>query len=103
MQNKLFGILSLSRKAGKLIYGFDVVKAAVRGGEAKLVIFSSDVSERTKRSMMNVLEEVDDLDRAVDTPLPMFEYARICGKPTGVLALTDKGFADAARKLLEAD
>lgn len=100
MQSKLFGIISLSRKAGQLIYGFDSVKEAVLNGKAKMVIFASDVSDRTRRSMEHVMDENNAHIARRMTPLPMFEYARICGKPTGVLALMDKGFADAARKLL---
>lgn len=103
MSNKLFGIISLSRKAGKLVNGFDAVKDAINSGQAKLIIYASDVSDRTKRSMDWVLENSFNKIPAKDTDLPMFEYGRICGKITGVLALTDKGFADAAAKLIEAD
>lgn len=102
MPNKFFGIISLSRKAGKLINGFDAVKEEINSGRAELVLYASDVSDRTKRSMDWVMENACRKVPVLSTELPMFEYGRICGKVTGVLALTDKGFAEAAVKLIEA-
>lgn len=103
MQNKLFGIISLSRKAGRLINGFDAVKESVDGGEAQLVVYAQDVSERTKRSMDRVIENCGRLLPALVTELSMFDYGRICGKPTGVLAITDRGLAETAAKLITTD
>ncbi|MEG1686803.1 MAG: ribosomal L7Ae/L30e/S12e/Gadd45 family protein [Angelakisella sp.] len=101
-QSKLFGIVSLSRKAGRLLYGFDSVKEAVQGGEAKLVLLANDISERTQRGMERAAGEATPPTPIMATDLSMEDYARICGKPTGVLAITDKGFAEAAARLIEA-
>lgn len=103
MASKLFGIISLSRKAGKLTGGFDAVKELVVHGDARLVFFASDVSDRTRRSMEWAMESADKKVPLLSTSLTMFDYGMICGKPTGVLALTDKGFAETATKLIEAE
>ena len=95
-------MISLSRKAGKLIYGFDVVKDSVLTEQAKLVIFSADISQKTKQSMVKIITDNKELEYR-DTPLIMHDYAVICGKPTGVLAITDSGFATAIIKLLQED
>ncbi len=42
--NKLMGLLSLCRKAGKLRIGSQPVKEAVEAGEAKLVLYAADFS-----------------------------------------------------------
>lgn len=103
MQSKLFGMISLSRKAGKLIGGFDQVKEAVYSGEAELVFYSSDLSERTKSSMDRVIEQQEGFPPGMTTRLTMYDYGAIYGKPTGVLALTDAGFASAVEKLIAAE
>ncbi len=101
MNDKLFSMISLSKKAGKLLNGFDVVKEAVLSQQAHLVIFSADVSERTKKTMLRVIADCGDIEISVkETPLVMRDYAVICGKPTGVLAITDSGFATAIMKLI---
>ena len=46
---KIFGMLGLARRAGKLIYGSDAAVNAVRSGKAKAVILAADASDRTKK------------------------------------------------------
>ena len=47
--NKLMGLLSLCRKAGKLRIGSQPVKEAVEAGEAKLVLYAADFSRSEER------------------------------------------------------
>mgnify|MGYP000821724493 CR=1 FL=1 len=49
--DKVISALSLSKKAGKLILGFDVVKESVQNKTAKLVVLASDVSFKTKKEI----------------------------------------------------
>ena len=46
-EQKLFSALSLCRKAGKLVLGFDAVTDSVYGGKAVLVLLAADASDRT--------------------------------------------------------
>lgn len=50
---KIFGLIGLAKKAGKLALGEDGVKDAVRFGKAQLVIIAEDASENTKKSIIN--------------------------------------------------
>ena len=48
-QQKIINLLTICRKAGKLVIGFDAVKEAVYGGNASCVITASDISVKTLR------------------------------------------------------
>jgi ribosomal protein L7Ae-like RNA K-turn-binding protein len=45
--NKLLFALSLAKKSGKLVMGFDAVKTAVIHGTAHIVLLAEDLSEKT--------------------------------------------------------
>ena len=99
MNDKLFGFISLSRKAGKLIMGFDAVKEAVYSEKALVVIYASDLSARTASSMDKVIEVGSNPPYRLVTEFTMYDYSQICGKLVGVLAIADQGFADGIHKL----
>lgn len=99
MTDKFFGLVSISRKAGKLTYGFDAVKDTVESGEAQLVLYAQDVSPRTRASMDRVLDGGNKPPQRLVTQLTMYDYAQICGKAAGVLAVTDAGLAAAISKV----
>ena len=46
--NRLLGLLSLCRKAGRLRIGFEPVKDAVEAGEDRLVLYAADFSPRSR-------------------------------------------------------
>ena len=54
---KLSGFLGLARKAGKLVFGFDMTVESIQKGTAKAVLLSSDCSERTARNIKRIAEE----------------------------------------------
>ena len=87
---KLLSLLGITRRAGKLSLGADAVKEAVRGKTAKLILYSSDVSEGTAGSVANVAGETP----AVRLFVPMERIGAALGvKRVGVLAALDAGFA----------
>ena len=47
MINKVYGLLGISSKAGKVISGTEVVLEAVKRHKVKLVIVAEDAAERT--------------------------------------------------------
>ena len=51
MNDRLFSAISLCRKARRLRMGADVVRDNVLSGEAKLVLLTSDIAERSARHM----------------------------------------------------
>ena len=99
MNDKLFGMVSLSRKAGKLIMGFDAVKEAIYSEKALVVLYACDISARTASSMDKVIDIGSNPPYKLVTEFTMYDYSQICGKLVGVFAIADQGFADGIRKL----
>lgn len=93
MNDKWMGMLSLCRKAGKLRIGFEPVKDSITAGEARLVLFSSDFSPRSRERMEHFLARNGDPPGIRTVEATMAHLAQVCGKQTGVLAVTDEGFA----------
>ncbi len=48
---KVFGLIGLAKRAGRLALGESPSKDAVRFGKAKLVIIAEDASDNTKKSI----------------------------------------------------
>lgn len=96
---KIFGMLGLARRAGKLIYGSDASVNAVRSGKAKAVILAADASDRTKKLMRS---------KCTSFEAPLFEIEASCdelGKKLGksgisVLSISDINFAKAIINLI---
>lgn len=93
------GTLSICRRAGKLIGGMDEVKAACRKKEARCVLITSDFSEKSRAEIAFECERSK--TPIYDIPDTMFDIANVVGKRYGVMAVTDKGFADAINKKLK--
>ena len=62
---KLFSALSLCKKAGRLVLGFDAVMDSVYQGKAHLVLLASDVSEGTAKRVRRNCEDLADEQLAV--------------------------------------
>ena len=59
-QQKTVNLLSICRKAGRLIIGFDAVKNAVTEGDVSCVLVSEDISHKTLRKL-NISVEIQTL------------------------------------------
>ena len=101
MQNdKLLGAISLARRAGKLVMGFDAVKESVLKGKSKLVFCASDLSPKTRIRVDHFCEDMAMAARTV--PLTQDELVQVCPKRTGVFAVEDRGLAFLVKSKLEA-
>ena len=99
--DKAFSFLGLCRRAGKLMIGEDGVSGAARSGQAVLIMVASDTADNTKKKAGN-------LSRWYGIPLVSLPWdkdalgelldKRVCA----ILALTDKGLAEAFRQKLAA-
>lgn len=101
--NKLLGLLSLCRKAGKLKIGFEPVKEAAEMGEARLVLYAADFSPRSRERMERALEGSADPPEQAGIGFSMEDLAQVCGKLAGVVAVIDDGFAAGMKKLMCSD
>ena len=96
--NKLLFALSLAKKSGKLVVGFDAVKTAVIHGNAYIVLFAEDLSEKTVKRVNYFCEDITEVH---NTGLTQFEISQVAGRLTGVLAVTDENLAVLARNALQ--
>ncbi|MEF9864988.1 MAG: 50S ribosomal protein L7ae [Oscillospiraceae bacterium] len=99
MKNNILFALSLCRKAGALVTGFDSVKECVMKGKTGLVMYANDVSDGTRKRVLTFCEDMVD---AMEIPLDQFTLLQICKKPTGVFAVTDEELEKLCRKNLAA-
>jgi ribosomal protein L7Ae-like RNA K-turn-binding protein len=90
------GLISMCRRAGKLVMGMDMVKDACAAGTAKAVFAAKDFSPKSlkevKFSCARYGIEIYSLDMTMD------EIGDGLGKRTGVVAMTDAGFAKSCKK-----
>lgn len=94
----LYQTLSLCRKAGKLVTGFDAVEEAVVRGRAWLVLYTADASPKTVRRMKDA---VGDLVDVLPMPLTQAALAPVSRKPVALYAVVDRNLAALCSKKLE--
>lgn len=93
------GLLSMCRKAGKLVMGMDMVKDACSLGNAKAVFTATDLSARSLKEVRYTCARYEVKLYALG--MTMDEVSMSIGKRTGILAMTDAGFARSCVKGLE--
>ena len=98
-EQRILGFLGLCRKAGKLIFGFDMTVEAMQKGTAESVLLSGDCSERTARNIKRIAEETG--TEILILPLTMDEIGYAVAKRAGVLAVCDSGFSKKIKELLD--
>lgn len=101
MNNKQLSILSLSRRAGKLVLGFDKAKEAILKGQVPCVFVTQDLSPKTQK-------EVEFLCGSRGVPVvplavEMDQVKAQVGKRSGVLLILDTGLSQNLQKLAGAD
>lgn len=98
-QNKIYSMIGLAMKAGKLTSGEFSTEHAVKAGKAYLVIVSETASENTKKKFRNMCTYYV-------VPLYFFGEKETLGHAMGKefrasLAVLDEGFAKAIGKCLD--
>lgn len=101
MDSSLLRTMSLCKRAGRIIMGFDMVKQAVIDGRARLVITAGDLSDKTLKEIRRICGEWDTPLR--ELPFTMDQLWMELGKRAGVAAIADQGFADKLERLLDSD
>lgn len=95
-QQKTVNLLSICRKAGKLILGFDAVKEAAMEGDISCVIVTEDISLKTLKEVKFFCANTHtDIVKVDMTKEEMFDTV---SKEVAVVGVADKGFA---KKLAE--
>lgn len=96
MDKKILGLLGLATAGGRIAPGDTAVRDAIFRGKAQLVVLARDCGENTKEKFVRLCSEKE------ITCIEMFDKETI-GKAIGkegkaVIALTDRGFAEAVMK-----
>ena len=97
--DKVFAMLGMATKAGKVVSGEFATEKAVKSAHAYLVIVASDASDNTKKMFTNMCN-------FYKVPLRIYgnkeSLAHAIGKEMrSSLAITDEGFAKSLIKHLE--
>ena len=97
--SKIYSMLGLAMKAGKVVSGEFATDKNVKSGKAWLVIVSEDASDNTKKMFSNMCE-------FYHVPICFFGTKEELGHAIGKamrssLAITDENFAKSINKYLE--
>ena len=96
MRGNLLGLLGICRKAGKIKLGFDPA-AATLGRDAQALLFTADVSPKTKSRLLKKAEGLPVM--TLELRETSDDLYRAIGKRVAVMAITDKGLAERAAEL----
>ncbi|WP_295207397.1 ribosomal L7Ae/L30e/S12e/Gadd45 family protein [Ruminococcus sp.] len=99
MSNNKMGLVTMCRKAGKLVVGMDMVKDACNTGKACGVFVASDFSAKSLKEVKFACYKNE--VKLYSLGITMDEIHYDLGKRTGVIAICDGGFAKACAKGLE--
>ncbi|MFO7659723.1 MAG: ribosomal L7Ae/L30e/S12e/Gadd45 family protein [Candidatus Cloacimonadaceae bacterium] len=92
-EQKILTLIQFSRKAGKLVNGFEACKKEILNGKVRLLILTQDVADNTKDKIMKFVTET-----GIAVPTHQFgtqkELSAALGLPwTAVFGILDKNFA----------
>ena len=98
MNNRLKSMLQLSKKAGKLSLGYDMVISCLNKKISYLIITTSDISLNT---LKNVEHETQKFKvEIINSALSMDDIFEALGKTAGIISINDAGFAKKIKELL---
>ncbi|MBE6848524.1 MAG: 50S ribosomal protein L7 [Ruminococcus sp.] len=94
---KLTGLISICRKAGKMAMGFDPMREALDSGKAHGILTTQDISPKTYKE---VCFHCQKKQIPVHTlPLTQAQLGLCLGRRAAVIAILDKGFFESIQKL----
>lgn len=97
--DKIRGMISLCKKAGRLAEGYDMAMDAAGKDKAFLILTTTDLSSKTDKELTFRLNKNTIPRRQI--PYTMDEIGMVLSKRVGVLAVCDKGFAAKLMELID--
>ncbi len=91
MNDRFLSLITLSKRANRLILGFDTVKEGIEAGKVKLVLLAKDLSPKTEKEVRFLCEKSQLPVCRTEYPMDLF-WSQV-GKRVGVLGIADEGFA----------
>lgn len=97
-KEKLFGLLTICRKAGRMTMGFDFVKESILTDKAKAVFLASDISAKTEKEVRFFADQKAVPVHCIDATIAEIEFS--VGRKAGVIGICDEGFAKKLTELI---
>ena len=99
IDNKVYGLLGLARRAGKISFGTESSIETIQKGKAKLVIVTTDSSDRTKNNF-------EELSKKFNVEFRIFGTIENLSKSIGqnnkaVIVIKDKNFSNEIVKKID--
>ena len=88
-ENRLTASLTMCRKAGRLLLGFDAVREAAAQGSVKLILLAADASAKTEKETRFFAGEIP----VRKLPFDMDTLKQYFRKRTAVFGVCEDGFA----------
>lgn len=95
--DSILTLLSFAAKAGKISFGTHATEFAITSKKAKLALAAEDISEKSVKELKYRADKVD-IPVAVLIGVTTQTLSKRLGKNCGIIAVNDKGFADAVMK-----
>lgn len=100
-KDKLFSMLGMARRAGKLSMGHDMAEKAIKSNKAQIVIFCSDVSPRLVSEFEKTIANSKSSASIYQTDITINEIHFAIGYKAGVMTLDDANFSKRIIELLK--
>ena len=98
MEGKVINLLHLARKAGKLQFGFDACEKSCFKGKSRLVIYVSDLSEKSKRKLISMANAYNTKVIEIGTKGLFGETFKT--RDVGILSIENNDFAKGIIRLI---
>ena len=99
LENKIYGLIGLARRAGKVSFGTESSIETIEKKKAKLVIVAKDSSERTKKKFKELSEKLSIPFRIIGI---IEDLSRSIGQVNkAVIVIKDENFAKEILKRID--
>ena len=95
-KNKIIGLLGLATRAGKVIFGYELVEKSIQNNKAKIV-FVENIDSSNHKQIKN---KCSYYNVALVETFSSDEISKATGKKTKIVSIIDEGFKEAIIKLL---
>lgn len=99
MINRVYSMMGLCMKAGKLAYGSDMCEERIKNNQAKLLVVAEDASDNTKRKFENLCSS-NGIDFVFLGTIDLISH-NIGKNNKAIVAVLDEGFATRIKEMLK--
>lgn len=92
INNRVLSLISLSKKANKLVFGFDTIKEACEKNLLKLILTANDLSQKTNKEILFLCEKYQ--IKHIKLQYNMDDIQHYVSKRVGTLGVTDEGLSN---------